>query len=162
MITGRMVFSSKLPCDAAIAIAWSSASTCTQTMSVASHWVGLTLPGMIELPGSLGGRTSSPSPHRGPEASQRMSLVIFISGTATPRSPADAPAIASSPPRAENLLSALRNGSPVQAAISAATASPNPGGAFSPVPTAVPPMASSYSPVTQSSSRSMAWVSWWA
>jgi hypothetical protein len=40
--------------------------TCAQTMVIASHWVGLTLPGMIELPGSFSGIRSSPSPQRGP------------------------------------------------------------------------------------------------
>ncbi len=81
-----------------------------QTMTMASHWVGLTLPGMIEEPGSLAGRISSLRPHRGPEASHRMSLAIFISGTATARSPADAPTMASRPPWAANLFPAVRNG----------------------------------------------------
>ena len=79
-------------------------------MSMASHCVGLTLPGMIELPGSLAGRISSPSPALGPEASQRMSLAIFVSGTASPRSPAEAAATASDPASAANLLAAVRNG----------------------------------------------------
>ena len=52
--------------------------TWAQTMVSASHWVGLTLPGMIELPGSLAGRSSSPRPQRGPEPSRRTSLAIFI------------------------------------------------------------------------------------
>src|SRR5580765_986078 len=47
-----------------------------------SHWVGLTLPGMIELPGSFSGRRSSPRPQRGPEPSRRMSLAILVSETA--------------------------------------------------------------------------------
>jgi hypothetical protein len=33
---------------------------------MASHWVGLTLPGMIDEPGSFSGRCSSPKPQRGP------------------------------------------------------------------------------------------------
>jgi hypothetical protein len=41
-------------------------STWMQTITMASHWAGLTLPGMIEEPGSLAGRTSSPRPQRGP------------------------------------------------------------------------------------------------
>jgi hypothetical protein len=53
-----------------------------QIMTMASHWVGLTFPGMMLDPGSLAGRISSPSPQRGPEASQRMSLAIFMSDTA--------------------------------------------------------------------------------
>ena len=43
-------------------------------MSIASAWVGLTLPGMIDEPGSLAGSTSSRRPVRGPDPSQRMSL----------------------------------------------------------------------------------------
>ena len=38
----------------------------------------VTLPGMIELPGSFSGSFSSPRPHRGPEPSKRMSLAIFV------------------------------------------------------------------------------------
>ena len=53
--------------------------TCTATIVIASLCVGFTLPGMIELPGSFSGRLNSPSPQRGPLASQRMSLAIFIS-----------------------------------------------------------------------------------
>ncbi len=49
------------------------------TIVIASHWVGLTLPGMIEEPGSFAGRLSSPRPQRGPEPAQRMSLAIFMS-----------------------------------------------------------------------------------
>lgn len=45
-------------------------------MVIASHWVGLTLPGMIEEPGSFSGKESSPRPHRGPEAKNLMSLAI--------------------------------------------------------------------------------------
>jgi hypothetical protein len=33
-------------------------------MVIASHCVGLTLPGMIEEPGSFSGRISSPRPER--------------------------------------------------------------------------------------------------
>jgi len=71
-----------------------------QTISIASAWVGLTLPGMIEEPGSFSGR-------------------VFC---------------------------AAWNGSPVIEAISLATSSPNPTGAFRPVPTAVPPIATFRSP----------------
>ena len=49
----------------------------------ASAWVGLTLPGMIEEPGSFSGRCSSPRPERGPEPSSRMSLAIFSSEAAS-------------------------------------------------------------------------------
>ena len=82
IITGLNTLSSKLPCDPAIPIAASLPSTWTQTMVIASLWVGLTLPGMIDEPGSFSGSTSSPRPARGPDASQRMSFAIFISDTA--------------------------------------------------------------------------------
>src|SRR3546814_13217237 len=52
--------------------------TWAQTMVSASHWVGLTLPGMIDAPGSFSGRLSSPNPERGPEPSRRPSLAIFF------------------------------------------------------------------------------------
>ena len=52
-------------------------------MVMASLWVGFTLPGMIDEPGSFSGSDSSPRPARGPDASQRMSLAIFISDTAS-------------------------------------------------------------------------------
>ena len=57
--------------------------TCAHTMVIASDCVGLTLPGMIELPGSFSGIKISPIPQRGPEASQRTSLAIFMSATAS-------------------------------------------------------------------------------
>ena len=46
---------------------------------MASHCVGLTFPGMIELPGSFSGMLNSAMPQRGPLASQRTSLAIFVS-----------------------------------------------------------------------------------
>ncbi len=109
----------------------------------ASLWVGLTLPGMIDDPGSFSGRSSSPSPARGPEASQRMSLAIFISDTARVRSAPLAATMASWAASAANLFGADTNGSPVSSAIFAATRSANSGWVFKPVPTAVPPIASS-------------------
>ena len=52
-------------------------------MVMASAWVGLTLPGMIEEPGSFSGRLISAMPERGPEPSRRRSLAIFISEAAS-------------------------------------------------------------------------------
>ena len=63
--------------------ATSLAITCTATIVIASHWVGFTLPGMMELPGSFSGISNSPMPHRGPEASRRTSLAIFIRSAAS-------------------------------------------------------------------------------
>jgi hypothetical protein len=139
MMIGRMALSSKLPWAPAAATIESSPRTCRQTMTIASCWVGLTFPGMIELPGSFSGSTSSCSPARGPEASQRMSLAAFIWATATPRRPALTATMASNDPWAAYLLRAVRSGSPVSCASSAAISSANPSGALRPVPTAVPP-----------------------
>jgi hypothetical protein len=58
-------------------------STCAQTMVTASHCVGLTFPGMMELPGSLAGRDSSPMPQRGPLASMRRLLAMWKTLIAT-------------------------------------------------------------------------------
>ncbi len=44
---------------------------------------GLTLPGMIDEPGSFSGKINSPKPQRGPEASQRTSFAIFINDAAS-------------------------------------------------------------------------------
>src|ERR1700729_346259 len=115
MMTGRIALSSKLPCEPAKAMALSSESTWMQTMTMASHWVGLTLPGMIDDPGSLAGSTSSLMPQRGPEASQRMSLAIFMRHTARPRRPADALTIASRLPWAAHLFAAVVYGCRVSA-----------------------------------------------
>ena len=52
-------------------------------MVSASHCVGFTLPGMIELPGSFSGIVISPKPERGPLASQRTSLAILVSAAAS-------------------------------------------------------------------------------
>ena len=86
--------------------------------------MGLTLPGMIELPGSLAGSLSSAILQRGPEPSQRMSLAIFIRVTARPRNVALAATIPSSPPRASILLGAVTKGLPVRLATSAAISGP--------------------------------------
>ena len=47
-----------------------------------SQTTGLTLPGMIDDPGWIAGRLSSPIPQRGPEPRWRMSLAILESETA--------------------------------------------------------------------------------
>ena len=83
MITGMKTLSWKLPWDAAIPTAASFPMTCTATMVTASHWVGLTLPGMMELPGSFSGMKISPRPHLGPLESHLMSLAIFIMSAAS-------------------------------------------------------------------------------
>ena len=83
MMTGLKTFSSKLPDAAPMPTATSFPITCAHTIVSASDCVGFTLPGMIELPGSFSGITISPRPERGPDASQRTSLAIFISAVAS-------------------------------------------------------------------------------
>ena len=128
--------------------------TCTATMVSASAWVGLTLPGMMELPGSLGGMVSSPMPLRGPEASQRTSLATFISAPATVFRAPLAVTTASCAASASNLLGAVTNGQPVSPAITSATRAAKRGWLLRPVPTAVPPSASSSSAGTVAATRS--------
>ena len=116
--------------------------TWTATIVSISLWVGFTLPGMIEEPGSFSGRRSSPRPARGPEPSQRTSLAIFIRLVASVLRAPDAKTVASWPASACELVrrgderrgrSARRSG--------AATRTANSGWALRPVPTAVPPSA---------------------
>ena len=52
-------------------------ATWQHTIVMASAWVGLTLPGMIDEPGSFSGSEISPMPERGPEPIRRMSLAIL-------------------------------------------------------------------------------------
>ncbi len=112
-------------------------------MVMASHCVGFTLPGMMDEPGSFSGMVSSPRPQRGPEASQRMSLEIFISDAASVSIAPCAKTISSCADSAANLLRCERKGRPVSSAIFFAARSANSGCVLSPVPTAVPPMARS-------------------
>ncbi len=114
-------------------------------MVSASHWVGLTLPGMIDEPGSFSGSDSSPRPERGPEPRKRMSLAILNSDAATVLIAPWLITMASCAASASNLFGALVNFMPVMAAMRSATASAKPIGALRPVPTAVPPWASSIS-----------------
>ena len=79
MMSGLKTFSSKLPDAPPMFTATSLPMTWAQSMVMASDWVGFTLPGMIELPGSFSGMVISPMPQRGPEASQRTSLAILLS-----------------------------------------------------------------------------------
>ncbi len=145
-ITGLKTLSSKLPCEPANATDASYPNTCVQTIVIISDWVGFTLPGMMELPGSFSGSRSSPSPARGPDPSQRTSLAIFMRLVASVRIAPDAKTVASCPASAWNLFGAVTNGSPVRSDIRAAARTAKSGWAFRPVPTAVPPSASSYRP----------------
>ena len=64
-IMGLKTFNSKCPLDPPTVTATWLPITWAATIVMASHCVGFTFPGMIELPGSFSGRESSPSPHLG-------------------------------------------------------------------------------------------------
>ena len=145
-MTGLKTFSSKWPeAPAKVRVVWFP-KTWVQTMVRASHWVGLTLPGMMDEPGSFSGRDNSPRPDRGPEPRKRMSLAILNREPAMVFRAPWLKTMASWAARASNLLGAETKGRPVMAAILAATSSAKPTGALRPVPTAVPPWASSSRP----------------
>ena len=81
-IMGMNTLSSKSPCAPPKATAASLPITWAPTWVTASGITGLTLPGMIELPGCRSGRRISPRPVRGPLPIQRRSLAILIRATA--------------------------------------------------------------------------------
>ncbi len=83
-------------------------------------------------------------PERGPLASHRMSLAIFMSDAASVFTAPCACTTPSHEPSASNLFGAVTKGRPVSVASSSATFTANCGCAFRPVPTAVPPSASSH------------------
>ncbi len=89
-------------------------TTWAQTISTASGITGLTLPGMIELPGWRLGIAISPMPQRGPEASQRMSLAILVRDTAIVLSAPEASTAASLAASASKWLGAGTKGWPVR------------------------------------------------
>ena len=160
MIIGLKTFSSKLPDAPPMLTATSLPITCAHSMVSASAWVGFTLPGMIELPGSFSGMVISPMPQRGPEASQRTSLAILLSDAASVFSAPCAWTSASLAARASNLLGAVTKGWPVSSASLSATRTAYSGCAFRPVPTAVPPSASSHRWGSAASTWAMPWSSW--
>src|SRR6201996_7580478 len=134
--------------------------TWAQTMVMASHWVGLTLPGMMDEPGSFSGRDNSPRPERGPEPRRRMSLAILNRLAATVLMAPWLNTMASWAASASNLLGAVVNAMPVILAICSATILSKPMGAFRPVPTAVPPWANSISLGIDCSIRAMPLAIW--
>src|SRR5437899_7319938 len=111
MMTGLKTLSSKLPCEPANPTAAVAPCTCTQTIVIASHCVGFTLPGMIDDPGSFSGIDSSPSPQRGPDASQRISFAIFMNDAASVSSAPCAKTSSSCDESAANLFECDRKGS---------------------------------------------------
>ncbi|KAI1693803.1 hypothetical protein DdX_20443 [Ditylenchus destructor] len=105
--------------------------TCAATIVSDSAWVGLTLPGMIELPGSFAGSDSSPSPERGPDPRKRISLAILLSATASVLSAPEKKTSPSFAANCSNLLGALSNSVPVISLIATVMSSAQPSGALS-------------------------------
>ena len=118
---GLKTLSSKCPLEPPTVTATWLPITCAATMVIDSHWVGLTLPGMIELPGSFSGSESSPRPHRGPEAKNLRSLAIFIMEQAMTLRAPETSTMASWAAKASNLLGAVSKGKPVISDTLAAT-----------------------------------------
>ena len=87
-------------------------------MVSASTWVGLTLPGMIDEPGSFSGSAISAMPERGPEPISRMSLAILNRLAASVFSAPDSSTSASFAASASNLFGAVTKGRPVSRATS--------------------------------------------
>lgn len=73
-MTGLNTFSSKWPLLPPIDVATLLPITWQHTIVIASHCVGFTLPGMMELPGSFSGSDNSPRPHLGPLPRNLMSF----------------------------------------------------------------------------------------
>ena len=109
-------------------------------MVSASAWVGLTLPGMIELPGSFSGQAEfAEARPRGPLPNRRKIVGDLgqADGQHVQRAPTARPSCRGSPePR--TCFGAVTNGMPVSVASSAAIASAKPARVLSPVPTAGP------------------------
>ena len=140
--SGSITLSWKLPDAPAIEIAAWWPITCAQTMQVASGITGLTLPGMIELPGCSAGSSISPRPASGPEFIQRRSLETFISATASALSWPESSTASSCEAMPSNLSAADSNFALHSTDSAFAIALPKRGSALMPVPIAVPPMGS--------------------
>ena len=121
--SGRNTFSSKLPLAPPMLMATSLPSTWAHSMVSASHCVGFTLPGMMDEPGSFSGMVISPMPQRGPLASHRTSLAIFVRLAASVFSAPWACTSASCDASDSNLLGEVTKGWPVNWASSCATRS---------------------------------------
>ena len=118
--------------------------TLTQTIVTASDWVGFTLPGIIDDPGSFAGRISSPYPALGPEPKNLISLAIFIKQTAVVFNVPEKLTISSWAAKAANLFFIGLNGIFVIFFISLIIFLSKFFLLFIPVPTAVPPCAKKY------------------
>jgi hypothetical protein len=75
--------------------------------------VGLTLPGIIDDPGSFSGKIYSPNPHLGPHPSSLISFAILFKEQANTFSAPEKSTIASFDYNASNLFGAVTNLYPV-------------------------------------------------
>ena len=107
----------------------------------ASDYVGLTLPGIMEEPGSFAGKINSPYPALGPEPKNLISFAIFIRQTAVVLRVPEKLTIWSCAAKAANLFFVFLKGSFVIFFISFTTFLSKFFLLFMPVPTAVPPWA---------------------
>ena len=154
-MTGTATFSSKAPVVPAKATAASLPTTWATTCTTISGMTGLTLPGMIELPGWRSGRWISASPAAGPlrHPPQVVGHLDHRDGHRAHhpgRLDQGVP-----PPLGLEVVAGLHQRQPGPSASRAMTAAANPAGALIPVPTAVPPRASSPSRGSEDASRSI-------
>ena len=101
--------------------------TCAHTMVSASAWVGLTLPGMIEEPGSFSGsdQLAEAGARAGAEQADVVGDLEQAGGERVQRAVGERPS-ASWAASASNLFGAVTNGRPVIAATFAANSSAKP------------------------------------
>ena len=140
-IKGLKTFNSKWPWEPAIVIPLWFPITLTHTIVTASDCVGLTLPGIIEEPGSLAGKMISPYPALGPDPKNLISFAIFIKLTAVVFKVPEKFTISSWAAKAANLFLVGLKGSLVIFFISLIIFLSKPFLLLIPVPTAVPPWA---------------------
>ena len=159
---GRIALSSKLPCDPAKATAVSLPITWMPTITTASSWVGFTLPGMIDEPGSLAGQSQlvDAGPRPAPQPADVVGDLIQRHRQAAERGArrhhrverADGGELV--PGGDERMAGELGD--------SLGDGSPKSAGAVMPVPTAVPPggerVEAAPSPRLTSASASSIWV----
>ena len=112
---------------------------CRHSIVIASHWVGLTFPGIIDDPGSFSGNCISPKPDLGPEPSNLISLAILNNEAARVFKLPETSTSVSCVARASNLFEDVLKGNLVIFLHSVANFLSKPFFEFRPVPTAVPP-----------------------
>ena len=114
---------------------------------------GLTLPGMMLLPGCTAGSAISPMPATGPQPISRMSEPIFQRLVAVVRSTPCADTSESSVAWAQKWSAVSFTGRPVDSARREQARAANSGWALIPVPTAVPPRGTDSSSSSAPASR---------